>query len=62
MSVGTVLNKLAETAEHTAEFAREFGDQNWVDMNETEAAGWRKTLADLETAAATFRRTVNLIG
>ena len=38
MSAGTVLNKLAETAD------------------------WRKTLADLEAAAATFRRTVNLIG
>jgi hypothetical protein len=28
MSAGTVLNKLAETAEHIAEFAREFGYQN----------------------------------
>jgi hypothetical protein len=61
MSVGTVLNKLAETAEHIAEFAREFGDQNWADMNEDETTDWRKTLADLEAAAASFRRTVNPI-
>ncbi|MEU4409176.1 hypothetical protein AB0F88_32095 [Streptosporangium sp. NPDC023963] len=62
MSVGTVLDKLAETAEHVGEFAREFGEQNWVDMDKDEAADWRKVLADLEAAAATFRRTVNLIG
>jgi hypothetical protein len=34
--VGTVLNKLAETAEtaeHVGEFAREFAEQNWVDMD-----------------------------
>ncbi|MEV0386040.1 hypothetical protein [Nonomuraea sp. NPDC050643] len=61
MSVGTVLNKLAETAEHVGEFAREFGDQNWVDMDEDETANWRKVLADLEVDAATFRRAVNLI-
>jgi hypothetical protein len=61
MSVGTVLNKLAETAAHVGEFAREFGAQNWVDMDEDEAADWRKVVADLE-AAATFRRTVKLIG
>lgn len=61
MSVGTVLNKLAETAEHVGEFAREFGEQNWVDMDEDETAGWRKVHADLEAAAAIFRRTVNLI-
>lgn len=61
MSVGTVLNKLAETAEHVGEFAREFGEQNRVDMDEDEAADWRKVLADLEATAATFRRTVNLI-
>ncbi|GAA3845049.1 hypothetical protein GCM10022226_80230 [Sphaerisporangium flaviroseum] len=61
MSVGTVLNKLAETAEHVGEFAREFGEQNWVDMDEDETADWRKVLADLEAAAATFRRTINLI-
>lgn len=35
--------------------------QNRVDMDEDETADWRRTLADLE-AAATFRRTVNLIG
>jgi hypothetical protein len=62
MSVGTVLNKLAETAEHVGEFAREFGEQNWVDMDDDETADWRKILADIESAAATFRRTVNLIG
>jgi hypothetical protein len=39
MRVGTVLNKLAETAEHVREFTREFA----------------------EAAAATFRRTMNLI-
>jgi hypothetical protein len=50
MSAGTVLNKLAETAEHVGEFAREFAAQKWVDMDEEEAA------------AATFRSTVNLIG
>lgn len=61
MSVGTVLNKLAATAEHVGEFAREFGEQNWVDMDETETADWRQALTDLEAAAATFRRTVNLI-
>lgn len=61
MSAGTVLNKLAETAEHLGEFAREFTDQQWVDMDEDETADWRKTLADLKTAAATFRRTVDLI-
>ncbi len=61
MRVGTVLNKLAETAEHVGEFTREFAEQNWVDMNEDEAADWRKTIKDLEAAAATFRRTVNLI-
>ncbi|WP_143044187.1 hypothetical protein [Nonomuraea jiangxiensis] len=55
MSVGTVLNKLAQTAEHIAEFAREFGDQNWVDMNETEATDWRTTIEDLKTAATPFR-------
>ncbi|TDC99051.1 hypothetical protein E1292_33240 [Nonomuraea deserti] len=58
----TVLNRLAETAEHIAEFARKFGDQNWVDMDEDETADWRKVLTDLEAAAATFRRAVNLIG
>ncbi|WP_406314284.1 hypothetical protein OHA77_38885 [Streptosporangium sp. NBC_01639] len=57
MSAGTVPNKLAETAEHAVEFAA----QNGVDMDEDETADWRRTLADLE-AAATFRRTVNLIG
>ncbi|MEV0391355.1 hypothetical protein [Nonomuraea sp. NPDC050643] len=62
MSVGTVLNKLAETVEHVGEFAREFGEQNWGDMDEDETADWRKVLADLEAAAATFRRAVNLIG
>jgi hypothetical protein len=31
-------------------------------MDEDETANWRKTLADLEAAATTFRRTVNLIG
>lgn len=31
-------------------------------MDEDETADWRRTLADLEAAAATFRRTVNLIG
>ncbi|WP_155354958.1 hypothetical protein [Acrocarpospora macrocephala] len=64
MSVGTVLSKLAETAAHVGEFAREFGTQNWVDMDEDEdeAADWRKVVADLEAAATTFRRTVNLIG
>ncbi len=61
MSVGTVLNKLAETAEHVGEFAREFGEQNWADMDEDETADWRKVHADLEAAAAIFRRTVNLI-
>ncbi|MBB5136971.1 hypothetical protein HNP84_006723 [Thermocatellispora tengchongensis] len=55
------MNKLAETAEHVGEFAREFAAQNWVDMDEEEAVGWRKALADLEAAAATFRSTVNLI-
>ncbi|GAA3625335.1 hypothetical protein GCM10022419_133630 [Nonomuraea rosea] len=60
MSVGAVLNKLAETAEHVGEFAREFGEQNWGDMDEDETAGWRKVLADLEAAAAAFRRTVDL--
>jgi hypothetical protein len=58
MSAGAVLNKLAETAEH----AREFAAQNWVDMDEDATADWRRTLADLEAAAATFRRAVNLIG
>jgi hypothetical protein len=58
----TVLNKLAETAEHIAEFAREFGDQNWVDMNETEATDWRTTIEDLKTAATAFRNITNLIG
>ncbi|GAB2495111.1 hypothetical protein [Streptosporangium sandarakinum] len=58
MSVGAVLNKLAETAEHVGEF----GEQNWVDMDEDETADWRRVLTDLEAAAATFRRTVNLIG
>jgi hypothetical protein len=48
---------LAETAEHAGESAA----QNWVDMDEDETADWRRTLADLK-AAATFRRTVNLIG
>jgi hypothetical protein len=62
MSVGTVLNKLAETAEHIAEFAREFGDQNWVEMNETEVTEWRTTIEGLETAATAFRNTTNLIG
>jgi hypothetical protein len=62
MRVGTVLNKLAETAEHIAEFAREFGDQNWVDMNETEATDWRTTIEDLKTAATAFRNATNLIG
>ncbi|TMR88397.1 hypothetical protein [Nonomuraea basaltis] len=62
MSVGTVLNKLAETAEHIAEFAREFGDQNWGDMNEIEATDWRTTIEDLKTAATTFHNTTNLIG
>jgi hypothetical protein len=38
MSAGTVLNKLAETAEH----AREFAAQNWVDMDEDETADWRR--------------------
>jgi hypothetical protein len=61
MGVGTVLNKLAETAEHVGEFTREFGEQNWVDMDEDETTDWRKTIKDLEAAAATFRRTVNLI-
>ncbi|MFC5827262.1 hypothetical protein [Nonomuraea insulae] len=42
MSVGTVLNKLAETAEHAGEFAREFGEQNWVDMDENETADWAR--------------------
>jgi hypothetical protein len=60
MSVGTVLNKLAETAEHVGEFTREFATQNWVDMDEDETADWRKTIADLE--ARHHRRTVNLIG
>ncbi|MFC3986631.1 hypothetical protein [Streptosporangium jomthongense] len=60
MSVKTVVDKLAETVEHVGEFAREFGEQNWVDMNREEAAAWRKVLADLESAAETFRRTVNL--
>lgn len=62
MSAGTVLGKLAETAEHVSEFAREFAAQKWVDMDEEGAADWRKVLADLEAAAATFRRTTNLIG
>jgi hypothetical protein len=62
MSVGTVLDRLAETAEHLGEFAREFGAQKWVDMDDDETAGWRKTLADLEATAATFRRTINRIG
>ncbi|MGI5201299.1 hypothetical protein ACQEU6_06840 [Spirillospora sp. CA-108201] len=57
MSVETVLNKLAETAEHLGEF----GHQHRVDTDQHETADWRKTLADLEAAAATFRRTVNLI-
>ncbi|MEV4116832.1 hypothetical protein [Nonomuraea sp. NPDC049695] len=62
MSVGTVLNKLAETAEHVGEFAREFGEQNWVDMDEDETVDWRKALAGLEAAAAAFRRATSLIG
>jgi hypothetical protein len=62
MSAGTVLDKLAETAEHLAEFAREFGDQDWVDMDEPEAASWRNTIEDLKTAATAFRNTTNLIG
>jgi hypothetical protein len=41
-----------ETAEHIAEFARELGDQNWVDMNETEATHWRTAITN----------TTNLIG
>jgi hypothetical protein len=61
MSAETVLNKLAEIAEHLGEFAREFTARDWVDMDDDETTEWRKTLADLE-AAATFRRTVNLIG
>ena len=48
MSVGAVLNQLAETAEHISEFAREFGDQNWADKNETEATNWRTTIEDLK--------------
>ncbi|MEV6867447.1 hypothetical protein AB0M44_41460 [Streptosporangium subroseum] len=62
MSAETVLSKLAETAEHIGEFAREFAAQNWVDMDQDETANWRKALAGLEAAVATFRRTVNLIG
>jgi hypothetical protein len=54
--------QLAETAEHIAELAREFGDQNRVDMNETEATGWRATIEDLKTAATAFRNVTNLIG
>lgn len=61
MSAGTVLNKLAETAEYIGEFAREFADQNWVIMDGDETEHWRKTLANLKDAATTFRRTVNLI-
>jgi len=61
-SIGIVLNQLAETAEHIAEFTREFGDQDWSGMNESEAAGWRELLAELEAAAATFRHTIDLIG
>jgi len=44
MSAGTVLNKLAETAEYAGKSAA----QNWVDMDEDETADWRRTLADLE--------------
>lgn len=62
MSVGTVLDKLGETAEHLAAFAREFGDQGWVDMDQDQTAAWNKILADLEAAATTFRRTTDLIG
>lgn len=57
-----MLNKLAETAEHIAEFAREFDDQNWVDMNEAEAADWRTTIEDLKSAATAFRNATNRIG
>ncbi|GAA1584606.1 hypothetical protein GCM10009678_79020 [Actinomadura kijaniata] len=62
MSVGTVLDKLGETAEHLAAFAREFGDQGWVDMDQEETAAWNRTRADLEAAATAFRRTTDLIG
>ncbi|MEV0230157.1 hypothetical protein [Nonomuraea sp. NPDC050786] len=34
---------------------------NRVDMDRRETAEWRKVLADLEAAAATFHRAVNLI-
>ncbi|MBB5782009.1 hypothetical protein [Nonomuraea jabiensis] len=47
-----MLNKLAETTVHVGEFVREFGEQNWVDMDEDETADWRKVLADREAAAA----------
>ncbi|NUP18798.1 MAG: hypothetical protein HOZ81_22475 [Streptomyces sp.] len=44
MSAGTVLNKLAETAQHVGESAA----RNWVDIGEDETAYYRRTLAGLE--------------
>ncbi|MBE1582757.1 hypothetical protein ACFPOI_59975 [Nonomuraea angiospora] len=61
MSVGMVTEKLAETAEHVGEFAREFCEQNYVDVGEDKTADRRNALTGMEAAAATFPRAVDLI-
>ncbi|GAA0378656.1 hypothetical protein Acor_77630 [Acrocarpospora corrugata] len=42
MSAGTVLGKLAETAEHVGEFSREFAAQNRVGHGRGRTADWIK--------------------